>query len=493
MIDLGALNGQVVSEAYAINNTGLIVGKSNFFPVTWEYDITDPNSTPTITQLPIPSGFFTAIPRAVNDSGDVAGYAGSPNIDAHAILWRNGIAIDLGIWPGGHYSVANGINNLGQIVGRGTVAGDNLDHALMWTVIGAGNTPPVASNQSQNTNEDTPLNILLIATDADGDVITYSVVSQPVHGELSGTAPDLTYTPVGNYNGPDSFTFKANDGIADSNVAAISLNVLPMNDSPVAEDDLSTTPQDTPVVVAVLANDTDQDGDIFFLEAFTQGADGTVSDNGNSTITYSPNTGFSGSDSFTYTISDENGDLATATVGITVTPSAACLLCDDFEDGLLASNWTYIKPSWTEADGSLIGTPTRKKATTIATPTFGGCVNCSVEATLATAGGTGNRVWLLSWYADKENNMVLIMNQQSGKWILKERSNGKIVAKAKGFAAITPNVLYNIVVAFDGVHFTVTVDGSQLMQLTPVAAVPSGTIGFSVRSTTVHVGAVNVN
>ena len=73
------------------------------------------------------------MPTAVNDFGDVAGYAGSPNIDAHAILWRNGMAIDLGIWPGGHYSVANGINNLGQIVGTGTVAGDNLDHALMWT------------------------------------------------------------------------------------------------------------------------------------------------------------------------------------------------------------------------------------------------------------------------------------------------------------------------------------------------------------------------
>jgi probable HAF family extracellular repeat protein len=55
----------------------------------------------------------------------------------------NGIAIDLGVWPGGDYSVANGINNLGQIVGTGTVAGDNLDHALMWTVDdGSGNTTP---------------------------------------------------------------------------------------------------------------------------------------------------------------------------------------------------------------------------------------------------------------------------------------------------------------------------------------------------------------
>ena len=138
MIDLGALNGQVVSEAYAVNNTGLIAGKSNFYPVTWQYDSADPGGTPTIEQLPIPAGFFDGPPRAVNDSGAVAGYAGAPNVYSHAILWRDGVAIDLGVWPGGHYSVANGINELGQIVGTGTVAGDFLDHALMWTVDGGG-------------------------------------------------------------------------------------------------------------------------------------------------------------------------------------------------------------------------------------------------------------------------------------------------------------------------------------------------------------------
>lgn len=138
MIDLGALSGQVVSEARAINNQGLIAGKSNLYPVIWKYDVANSNSAPVIQQLPIPQGFFSAQPTAVNDSADVAGYAGSPNIDAHAILWRNGQAIDLGIWPGGHYSVANGINNLGQIVGTGTIAGDNLDHALLWTVTSAG-------------------------------------------------------------------------------------------------------------------------------------------------------------------------------------------------------------------------------------------------------------------------------------------------------------------------------------------------------------------
>src|SRR4029453_1256051 len=139
MTDLGALNRQVASEARAINNTGLIAGKSNIFPVVWKYDATH---APRIRQLPIPVGFFSATTTALNDSGDVVGYAGSPNIDSHAVLWRDGMAIDLGVWPGGHYSVANGINNLGQIVGTGTVAGNNLDHALMWTVDGGGGGIP---------------------------------------------------------------------------------------------------------------------------------------------------------------------------------------------------------------------------------------------------------------------------------------------------------------------------------------------------------------
>ena len=158
MIDLGGLSGQVVSEAYAINNNGLIVGKSNLYPVTWKYDVANSSSTPAIQQLPIPAGFFSAQPTSVNDSADVAGYAGSPSIDAHAILWRNGQAIDLGVWPGGLYSVATGINNLGQIVGEGPVAGDNLVHALMWTVVAVGsggggttNTTPSASLQATSS------------------------------------------------------------------------------------------------------------------------------------------------------------------------------------------------------------------------------------------------------------------------------------------------------------------------------------------------------
>ena len=87
------------------------------------------------------------------------------------------------------------------------------------------------------TDEDTPKAITLTATDVDGATLTYAIVDAPAHGTLSGTAPALTYTPAANYNGPDSFTFKANDGTADSNVATVSITVTAVNDAPVASDE----------------------------------------------------------------------------------------------------------------------------------------------------------------------------------------------------------------------------------------------------------------
>ena len=87
------------------------------------------------------------------------------------------------------------------------------------------NDPPVASPNSAILAEDSFAMVGLPATDLDGDPLTYSVVTPPAHGALSGSGNSRTYTPDANYNGPDSFTFKANDGTADSNVATVSLIV----------------------------------------------------------------------------------------------------------------------------------------------------------------------------------------------------------------------------------------------------------------------------
>jgi len=225
MINLAALSGTASegTSASAINNRGLAVGKSNLYPVTWKYDVANSSSTPVVQQLPIPSGFFTAQPTAVNDSADVAGYAGSPNIDAHAILWRNGQAIDLGVWPGGHYSVANKINNLGQIVGTGTIAGDNLDHALMWTVVAAGggggtaNTKPSASlkaTSSTSIRVGGRVSVQAAFVDPDNGPWSYRLVwgdgsvtagNTPNAGTIPGISPHV-YSRTGSFKAKLSVT-----------------------------------------------------------------------------------------------------------------------------------------------------------------------------------------------------------------------------------------------------------------------------------------------
>ncbi|MBM3250218.1 MAG: tandem-95 repeat protein, partial [Candidatus Omnitrophica bacterium] len=96
----------------------------------------------------------------------------------------------------------------------------------------ATNNAPVANAQSVSTNEDTSKAIILTAQDADNDPLTYIILTNPVHGTLSGNAPNLTYTPTANYFGSDSFTFKVNDGRADSNSATVSITVNPVNDAP---------------------------------------------------------------------------------------------------------------------------------------------------------------------------------------------------------------------------------------------------------------------
>ena len=89
-----------------------------------------------------------------------------------------------------------------------------------------GNNAPVASGQSVSTDEDTMIQITLEATDVDGDPLTYTIVDQPTNGTAVLTGNTVDYTPDGNYNGPDSFTFKANDGTTDSNTATVSIDVL---------------------------------------------------------------------------------------------------------------------------------------------------------------------------------------------------------------------------------------------------------------------------
>lgn len=183
------------------------------------------------------------------------------------------------------------------------------------------NDPPVASDASFTTDEDTPLTGALPAADADGDPLTFAFVSGPGHGsvQLNPDGSTFTYVPAPHYSGPDSFTFKAGDGTAESNTATVTITVNPANNPPVAVDDTATTRRNRAVRIAVLANDSDPDGDTLHVRRVTQPASGTAVINPNSTITFWPKRGFKGTVRFRYTIRDGHGGRARATVTVTVT------------------------------------------------------------------------------------------------------------------------------------------------------------------------------
>ncbi len=172
--------------------------------------------------------------------------------------------------------------------------------------------------------------------------------------------------------------------------------------------------------------------------------------------------------------------------------TTTCIFCDDFEDGVLSTMWTYEKLDWSESGGDLIGTPVKRKAVAIATPVFGGCSMCSVSAGLSTAGGEFSKVWLFGWRVDKDNTVEVLMKEENDKWVLRQRVNRTIVAKDSGFATIDPNVNYDVQVSFDGTTFTLTVDGTVTGTIIAVGS-PSGTVGFAAKNTTGFFEFISVN
>jgi hypothetical protein len=286
-----------------------------------------------------------------------------------------------------------------------------------------------ADNRSFSTNEDNATPVTLSGSIGNGGTIGYAVLSQPAHGTLSGTAPNLVYTPAADYNGPDSFTYAATYAGAQSAPATVSVTVNPVNDAPsfasganqtvdedsgahsiagwatnispgpanesgqavsflvsndnsglfsaqpaiasngaltftpathaygkatvtvraqdnggtanggvdtsapqtftitvnfvnhppVAVNDQATTRKDQPVIINVLANDSDPDGDALKVVSVTQGSAGSVVINANGTVTYTPGKRARASDAFTYTLQDTHGATASAKVTVTFT------------------------------------------------------------------------------------------------------------------------------------------------------------------------------
>ncbi|MGB9359921.1 MAG: Ig-like domain-containing protein, partial [Acidimicrobiia bacterium] len=187
------------------------------------------------------------------------------------------------------------------------------------------NDPPVANDDLGSTDEDTPVTIPVLGndTDVDGTVVASTVVVtvDPSNGSVVVNADgSVTYTPDADFSGSDVFSYQVCDDDGACDTATVSVAVNPVNDAPVAVDDTASTLEDTPVVVPVLGNDTDTDGDPLTVIDVTDPANGSVTVNADGTITYTPNADFNGTDTFTYQVCDPDNECDAATVSVTVDP-----------------------------------------------------------------------------------------------------------------------------------------------------------------------------
>lgn len=202
--------------------------------------------------------------------------------------------------------------------------GQASDCAEITITVNEVNNAPVATPQSIKTVEDTPKAITLMASDPEGDPLTYIIVDQPEHGMLRGSANNRVwvYTPDENYYGPDSFTFKVNDGQLDSAPATVTITVDPVNDPPVGAPDAYSLESGKVLTVnapGVLANDSDVDGDTLTAVLAQGPAHGKLQLNADGSFTYTPNAGFAGTDSFQYRASDGTAQSELVKVTLTVT------------------------------------------------------------------------------------------------------------------------------------------------------------------------------
>lgn len=185
------------------------------------------------------------------------------------------------------------------------------------------NDPPVATADASSVSEDGSVIIDVLAndTDAEGNSLSITALGNPAHGTVvlnqNGT---VTYAPAANFHGTDSFTYTLNDGQGGTAIGTVEVTVDPLNDNPSPTDDAIAVNEDSAVSIAVLANDTDIDGNPLSVSGVGAASHGTVVLNQDGTVTYTPTANYSGPDSFTYTVSDGNGGSSTATVNVTVNP-----------------------------------------------------------------------------------------------------------------------------------------------------------------------------
>jgi len=259
---------------------------------------------------------------------------------------------------------------------------------------GAGTTPPSAANVSAVTSAGTPVAMTLQGSDAGTCELTFSVVAGPSHGTLSpltdqpctGSGPfqdsaSLSYTPASGFTGSDSFTYRVNDGTADSSTATVSVTVNPAPGIPMAADVSTTTTAGTPATMTLRGTDAGVCDLTFSVAAGpSHGTLSPLSDQpctgsgpfqDSASLTYTPASGFTGSDSFTYRVNNGTADSNIATATVTVNPAGTGIMLRSVLSGQnpTSTSLTLARPAGAAPGDVLLAAVAVRGTTTINPPT----------------------------------------------------------------------------------------------------------------------------
>ncbi|WP_367066640.1 tandem-95 repeat protein [Oryzisolibacter sp. LB2S] len=262
------------------------------------------------------------------------------------IEWHDAIPLPLWLLTG------LGVLGLGAAMGGGS---------------GGGNLPPEAPSYQHTVAEDGAVSGRVVGRDPDGNTLSYTTGTPPSHGTVV-VNPDgtYTYTPDPDYHGPDSFTVTVDDGQGGTTTSTVTIEVTPVNDPVQAQDDNLTTTEDTPLVLDLLGNDSAPDGGLHVTSingtALTPGVaqdivitdDGTPTGNvigrleiaAGGTMTFVPAPNYNGPVHFDYEVADADGDTASASVDITVTP---------VNDAPTVPDYSATTPEDTTISGTVVG------------------------------------------------------------------------------------------------------------------------------------------
>ena len=325
------------------------------------------NTSPTATNGSLQTAEDTAKAGTLSGTdidGTIASYAITVN-PAHGNVTGLNTAT-------GAYTYTPSLNYNGSDSFSFTVTDNNgstSSNAIISITVTSVNDAPTATSSSISTNEDTAVNGILSGNDVDGTIASYAVVSNPVHGTISGFVSftgNYTYTPAADYNGSDSFTFSVKDNNNANSVlnGLVSITIAAVNDAPIAVNSTLNTDEDT--AKAGTLSGTDIDGTIASFAIIGNPSNGAISGFNSTTgaYTYTPNANYNGTDSFTFTVTDNSGAVSVKNglVSITINSVNDAPTTDDNsistnEDTAVSGNLTGKDVDGTIASFALIGNP----------------------------------------------------------------------------------------------------------------------------------------